>query len=102
MVQPPHSTAKRVRGLFLTEFYTRLTAANKLFDNRILSHTDTLTLVVLINGQPVGRMRHDEGNKRTGMHLMMVPDPLFLFGAIPSYSPDSRVIPWGRRKQEGQ
>lgn len=48
----------------------------------------------MINGQPVGRMRHDEGNKRTGMHLVMVPDPLFLFGAIPSYSPDSRVITW--------
>jgi len=52
---------------------------DKLFDNRIFRHTNTLTLVAATNGQPVGRMRHDEKNKRMGIHLMMVPDPLFLF-----------------------
>jgi hypothetical protein len=68
-----------VRGLFFTEFYARLVAMDKLFDNRIFRHTNTLTLVAATNGQPAGRMRHDEKNKRIGMHLMMIPDPLFLF-----------------------
>ena len=90
-----------MRGLFFTEFYARLVAMDKLFDNRIFRHTNTLTLVAATNGQPVGRMRHDEKKQANGNTLDDGSGFAVSLRSDSIYSPDRRVIPWGAMKARG-